>query len=160
MGQALYIREESNPVLAPAGTATAFNIGDFVSFDGTNAVPGASWTWDTSKAVTQAAFVAGFLGHCYQFKAAGSAQVYGNSDANAIGVSTSGTYQADVQSATTFELGDYVGLAKNPDSNALLSQVVEKVDDADHAIGVCVEAGANLSQVKFRILSKKLPLSR
>jgi len=160
MGQCIYIREENNPIVSGADTAVLYNIGDLVAYDSGNSVPGASWVWDTNKSTTQTNFATAFLGHCFQYKAAGTAQVYGNSLPNVIGVSSTGTYEADVQSATTFVLGDFVGLAKNPSSNALLSQVVEKVADAAHAVGVVVEEGVDLTRVKFRILSSVTPLSR
>lgn len=152
-----YIREDSNPVFAPVATATLVNIGDFCALVAGEVVPGASFTWAGNKAQTQYNFTAALLGHSYQYKAANSATVYGNSTSNIIGVSTSGIYEADVQSATTFAVGDFVGLAKNPSSNALLSQTVEKVGALSSALGVCVEAGASLERVKFRLIPVAVP---
>lgn len=157
MSQAVYISEDNNPIMAPCQTVTPLNIGDFVAVSGGNAVPAEEWAWAGSKANTQETFAAKFLGHCFQFKAPDVAQVYGNSLPNTVGVSTAGVYQAPLQAATTLKVGEFIGLAKNPYANALLSQVVEKVDDMAHAIGVVVQGGTNLTQATFRILSAVIP---
>lgn len=160
MGYCIYTREESNPIVSGADEALLYNIGDLVAYDSGLAVPGADWTWDTNLATTQTNFAAAFLGHCFQFKAAGSAQVYGNSTSGTIGVSSTGTFEADVDEETTFSLGEFVGLAKNTSSNNLVSQVVAKVDTLAKAIAVVVEEGVDLTRVKFRILSSIVPMSR
>lgn len=157
MAVSQYIREDVNAVYVPVATATLAEIGDFCALVGGECVPAADFSWAGSKAATQYNFVAQFLGHCFQYKAANSATVYGNSTSNIIGVSSSGVYEADVQAATTFAVGDFVGMAKNASANELLSQVVEKVGDIEHAIGVCVTAGASLERVQFRILPVVVP---
>lgn len=152
-----YIREDVNAVYAPVATATLLEIGDFCALVGGEIVPAANFSWAGSKAATQYNFVAQFLGHCFQYKAANSVSVYGDTTDNIAGVSTSGTYEADVQSATTFAVGDWVGMAKSLTANELLSQTVEKVADMEHAIGVCTTAGTNLLRVQFRILPVVVP---
>lgn len=152
-----YIREDSNPVFAPVATATLVNIGDFCALVAGEVVPGASFTWAGNKAQTQYNFTAALLGHSYQYKAANSATVYGNSTSNIIGVSTSGIYEADLQSATTLKVGDFVGLAKNPSANELLSQTVEKVGALSSALGVVVTAGTLLTRCQFRLIPVAVP---
>lgn len=158
--QAIYIREEANQIASPCLLANEYNIGDFVAQVTGNAVSAADFTWNTNLATTQTDFSAVFIGHCYQYKAANSNQVYGNSTVLDLGVSTSGVYQAPLQSATTIAVGDWIGLAKNPSANELLSQVVVKVDAEAKAIGKAVEAGTDLENVKFRIFSRVLPLAK
>jgi hypothetical protein len=161
MGQCLYIRESNNPITVPAVTADLYEIGDICALSAAgNAVTGAAFTWNTDLATTQTDFATAFLGHCYQYKAALSDQVYGNSLAGVIGVSSSGTYEADVQTATTLKVGEFVGLAKDPAGNLLLSQTVVKVATMALAIGVVVEAGVSLTRVKFRLLPSKVPFAR
>lgn len=157
----LYIREDNQPITVPCVTADLYEIGDICALNASGeAVTGANFTWNTDLATTQTDFATAFLGHCYQYKAAATNQVYGNSLAGVIGVSTAGTYSAPLQSATTLKVGDFVGLAKNPSSNALLSQVVVKVASMAEAIGVVVEAGTNLTTALFRILPSAVPFAR
>lgn len=160
MAVSQYIRENSNPVFAPVATATLVNNGDFSALVSGEVVPGESFTWDTNLATTQTSFATAFLGHSYQYKAANSATVYGNATSNIIGVSTSGIYEADLQSATTLAVGDFVGLAKNPSANELLSQTVVKVDAVAKAIGVVVTAGTDLTRAQFRLLPSVVPFAR
>jgi hypothetical protein len=157
MAVSQYIRENVNSVFVPIATATLAEIGDFCALVSGECVPAASFSWAGSKSATQYNWVAQFLGHGFQYKPANTATVYGNSSSNIIGVSTSGVYEADVQSATTFAVGEFVGMAKNPSSNALLSQVVEKVASLPLAIGVVTTAGTSLERVQFRILPTVVP---
>lgn len=157
----LYVREDNQPITVPCKTADLYEIGDICALNASGeAVTGANFTWNTDLATTQTDFATAFLGHCYQYKAAATNQVYGNSIAGVIGVSTAGTYSAPLQSATTLKVGDFVGLAKNPSSNALLSQVVVKVASMAEAIGVVVEAGTSLTTALFRILPSTVPFAR
>jgi hypothetical protein len=154
-----YLREDTNPVFAPVATASAVAIGDFCALVGGEVVPANDFTWAGSKAATQYNFVAALLGHCFQLKDASTDQVYGNSTANIIGVSTTGTYAIDLQSATTLVVGDYIGLAKNASANELLPQVGEKVAALSSAIGVCVKAGTLLERCEVRLLPTVVPLA-
>jgi hypothetical protein len=58
------------------------------------------------------------------------------------------------------KVGEFVGLAKDPAGNLLLSQTVVKVATMALAIGVVVEAGVSLTRVKFRLLPSKVPFAR
>ena len=158
MAVSQYIREANNAVFPPVATATLVEIGDFCALVSGEVIPGADFTWDTNLATTQTNFADAFLGHSFQYKKADVARVYGNSTDNIIGASTSGVYEA--QSATTFDVGEFVGLAKNPSSNALLSQTVVKVDAVAKSIGVVVEAGVDLERVRFRLLPTVVPFAR
>lgn len=158
MAVAQYLREDSNPVFAPVATSTATNIGDFCALVAGEVVPANDFAWAGSKAATQYNFVAALLGHCFEYKQADVAQVYGSNSPNIIGVSTTGVYAIDLQSATTLAIGDYIGLAKNATANELLPQVGEKVNVIEHAIGVCVKAGTLLERCEVRLLPTKVPL--
>jgi hypothetical protein len=161
MAATQYIREASNPVFPPIATATLVNIGDFCALDGNGEViPAEAFTWNTDLATTQTDFADAFLGHAFQYKPADVASVYGNGQPNIIGVSTSGIYAADLQSATTLKVGDLVGLAKNPSANELLPQTVVKVDAVAKAIGVVVQAGVDLTRCDFRLLPTVVPFAR
>lgn len=153
-----YLREDTNPVFAPIATGTAVAIGDFCALVNGEVVPANDFAWAGSKAATQYNFVAALLGHCFEFKASGEAQVYGNSSANIVGVSTTGVYAIDLQSPTTLAVGDYVGLAKNASANELLPQVGEKVAALSSAIGVVVKAGTLLERCEVRLLPTVVPL--
>lgn len=156
-----YIREESSPITVPCVTADLYEIGDICALNASGeAVPGAAFTWNTDLATTQTDFATAFLGHCYQYKAALSNQVYGNSLAGVIGISSSGTYSAPLQSPTTLKVGDFVGLAKDPAGNYLMSQTVVKVASMALAIGVVVEAGVSLDTAVFRLLPSTVPFAR
>lgn len=158
MGQCLFIREEANQTIVPVRTVDGVNIGDMTAYDSGYAISAADFAWNTDLATTQTDFVSNLLGHSYQYKKAGETSVYGANQANTLGISTSGVFEADC-AATTFNVGDYVGMAK-ASGNALLPQTVASVPSLARAIGVVVEAGTNLTRVKFRLLSKVLPLAR
>lgn len=159
--QCIYIRENNNPITVPCLTADEYQIGDICALSAAGeAESGANFPWNTDLATTQTDFATAFLGHCYQYKAALTDQVYGNSLAGVIGISSSGTYSAPLQTATTLKVGDFVGLAKDPAGNLLLSQVVVKVATMALAIGVVVEAGTSLTTATFRLLPSKVPFAR
>lgn len=159
--QCIYIREESNPISAPFDPALEYNIGDLAAFDGAGlVVSGADFTWDTDLVTTQTDFATAFAGHIPQYKKAGDVQVYGNGNVESILLSTSGTYNAPLQTATTLKIGDFVGLAKNPSSNNLLSQIVVKVATMAAAVGVVVEPGTSLTTATFRLLPTVVPFAR
>lgn len=160
MAVSQYIREANWPVFAPVATATLVNIGDFCSLVSGEVLPAADFTWTSNLATTQTNFATAFLGHSFQYKAANSASVYGNTSDNIQGVSTAGVYEADLDTATTLEVGNWVGMAKNPSSNALLSQTVSKVDAVTKAIGVVTTAGTLLERCQFRLLPSVVPFAR
>lgn len=158
MATTQYLREDIKSVFAPVATATAISIGDFCAEVAGEVISAKDFTWAGSKAATQYNFVAAFLGHSFELKQAGVAQVYGTNSPNIIGISTAGVFAVDLQSATTLKVGDFVGLAKNATANELLPQVVEKVASLELAIGVVVKAGTLLDRCEVRILSYKSPI--
>lgn len=108
--------------------------------------------------VTQYNFASKFLGVSEQAKAAAVARVFGNSEDNKIMVATGGVYEYDCASAT-FEVGDYVGPAKDT-GNALLSSKVVAVSGEALAVGRVVERGTSITRVKFRVLSQLGPMAQ
>ena len=151
-----WLYDPTSPVEAPFGSTQVLAVGDIVGADGNGLVYRAEDTsWDSTESATRDDFVATFLGICSQKKRTGDAQPYGNSAAT-VRVDTSGVFEADLNTATTLQVGDYVGPAK-ASGNALVSQTVKKVTVGNEAIGVVVEAGTSLTRCKFRILSRKVP---
>lgn len=161
MGNALYIKENNSPVLVPCLAAPQMNIGDFTALVSGNATTGSVYTFASGFIASgQVAFANQFLGHCFQFKGSGEPQVYGNPTSGAIGVSTSGQYEADVNTATTFVVGDYVGLSVSSSYTTFAPQTVMKVASKALAIGVVTAAGTNLTRVQFRLLPTVVPFAR
>ena len=151
-----YLYGDTFPVLAPFGSTQVLTVGDLVGADGNGLLYRAEDTaWDSTEGTTRDDFAATFLGVVAQRKRTGDAQPYGNSAAVAR-VDTAGVFEADLDTATTMKVGDYVGPNK-ASGNALVSQTVKKVTAGNQAVGVCVEAGTSLTRVKFRILSRKTP---
>ena len=157
MGYAIYQKEDNNSIVVPVATGTAIDVGDFVYLNGSGeAVSAADFPW-SGLTNTQYGFAASDIGHCMQAKIASTAQIYGNSTANQIVISTSGVFEADCAS-TTWALGDFVGLAQDGANLALAPQKVAKVANASRAIGVCTKAGSSLTRCQFRLLSAVVPL--
>jgi len=159
MATSQYIREAVNPTVVPVATASEVNIGDFCALVAGECVPAVDFTWTSNLATTQTNFAAAFLGHSPQYKKAAQSYVYGNGTDNVITMSTSGVYEADLDTATTLAVGDWVGMAKDTGNN-LLSQTVAKVDAVAKAIGTVVEAGTSLTRCRFRLLPTVVPFAR
>lgn len=158
MGYAIYQKEDNNSIVVPVATGTAINVGDFVYINGSGqAVSAANFPWSGSLTNAQGGFAAADIGHCMQAKIASTAQIYGNSTANEIVISTCGVFEADCAS-TTWALGDFVGLAQDGANLALAPQKVAKVASSSLAIGVCTKAGSSLTRCQFRLLSAVVPL--
>lgn len=156
MTAARWLYDDNHPVIAPVATAQAVTVGDLIGTDSAGTSYRAEdQTWDTSLAVTQAAFVAAFLGVSGQTKAANAVRPYGNSADNTLRVDTAGVFEFDCASAT-FKINAAVGPAKAA-GNALLSQTVVGVGSDTLAIGHVVEAGTSLTRVKVRIKSTLQP---
>lgn len=155
---AQYIREETHPVIAPVLTAQAVERGDLVGISSGNVVRAEDTAWNTNIGTTQTDFAAIFAGVSGQRKEADVARVDGNSEDNAIRVSTTGIYEFDCASAT-FTVGQLVGPAKQT-GDLLESQKVVGVATEALAIGRVVEAGTSITKVKVRLLSKMLPTAR
>lgn len=108
--------------------------------------------------VTQYTFAQKFVGASAQSKTNAQVRPYGNSADNLIRVDTDGVFEYDCASAT-FEVGDFVGPAKDT-GNALLSDKLVEVAAEPLSIGKVVERGTSITRVKVRIHSKKMNASR
>jgi hypothetical protein len=151
-----YLYGDTQPIVAPYTAANVFFVGDLVGADGNGVLyPAEDQTWDTSEAETREDFAERFVGVVSQSKRTGDTVPYGNSAA-VIRVATSGVFEADLDAATTMQIGDWVGPTK-ASGTALVSQTVEKVTAGNQAIGICVEAGTSLTRVKFKLISKLFP---
>lgn len=108
---------QRDPVRLPVDSAIVIEIGDACFYNTDDVRPASSFTWDTSLAVTQAAFADVFLGIAMEPSASG--------DTDPINVDRSGDskYQFAVASAT-YEFGATLGMDK-ASGNALLSQTLE-----------------------------------
>lgn len=151
-----WLRDDTNPVDATIATAKEVAVGDIVGMSAGTLVKASDTTWNTDTATTQADFRALFLGISGQAKDADVARAYGNSDDNEVRVATSGVYEMDCASAT-FEVGDFVGPAKDTGDALLDDKVVAAVEAG--AIGRVVERGTSITRVKFRVLSILAPLA-
>ncbi len=122
-----WMRGDCAPVMTIAvPTGTDIEIGNLTGVDGSNLpFPASAQTWDTSLAVTQAAFALLFLGVAAQRSRVG--------DIQPIRVNQRGVHVFNCASAT-FKQGDLVGPAKAA-GNAILSDTVVAVSDVAHAIG-------------------------
>ncbi len=151
-----WIYGDTKPLEAPFTSSQVFFVGDLVAraTDGT-IYRAEDESWVSNEATTRDNFVSKFIGVVEQKKRAADVQPYGNSAAVAR-VSTDGTFEADLDTATTLIIGDWVGPNK-ASGNALVSQVVKKVTAGDQAIGFVVEAGTSLTRCKFRLMSKLTP---
>jgi hypothetical protein len=103
-----------------ADSSTVLAVGDLVYLDTDDVKPAASFTWDTNIATTQAAFANSFLGICMTAKASGAAATN-----IAVQIAPTVIYKYTCTSET-HEIGNTFGPAKNPLSNALLSQQLVK----------------------------------
>ncbi len=117
---------DTNPVVAAVDSGTVIEIGDLVLLSTDDARPAAMQAVLGTKAATQAAFAAIFLGVAMQRSRSG--------ETAPIRVATTGVFEYDCASGT-FELGDMVGVDENTAGNALLNQQVAKVTAAQNAIG-------------------------
>src|SRR5689334_3939509 len=147
MATVRWLYGQTFPVEAPYGSTQVLTVGDLVGADGNGLIFRAEDTsWNSTEGQTQDDFAAVFLGVMGQSKRTGDAKPYGNSLATAR-VDTDGVFEADLNTATTMKVGDYLAAAK-ASGNALVSQTVKKVTTGNQAIGVCVEAGTSLTRVK------------
>ncbi len=117
---------DPSSVVAAADSASAIEIGDLVWLDGQVAKPARSYTPAGNPQATRQGFAAKFLGVAMQQNPAG--------ESRPIRVATTGVFELDCVSST-FELGDWVGVATDQQSGRPLSQKVVKVTTAAEAIG-------------------------
>lgn len=148
----------TNPTIATVATAKAVAVGDLCGMSSGTLVKASDTTWNTDLATTQSDFRALFLGVSGQQKDANLARVFGNATDNVIRIDAGGVFTFDCASAT-FEVGDFVGAAKQS-GNALEDQKVVKVSTEATAIGRVVERGTSITRVKIQILSVLNPIAR
>lgn len=117
---------ETAPVVAAVDRATAIEIGDLLWLDGGVAKPASALTPRANAAATRRAFAAVFLGVAMQQSPSG--------DDRPIRVATRGVFEFDC-APTAFGLGQWMGVAIDGQSGSPLSQQLEKVTEADQAIG-------------------------
>ncbi|AMV28801.1 hypothetical protein VT84_30690 [Gemmata sp. SH-PL17] len=154
-----YIEGETRPRKVAIATAKLVDKGDLVGMNAGTLVRAEDETWTTDLATTQSNFRARFAGVAAQSKlSTTNPRVFGNSQDNVIMVNTSGVFEFDCASAT-FEVGDFVGPAKDT-GNALLSDRVVAVGAEANAIGRVAERGTAITRVKVETLSVLAPAAR
>ena len=158
MSMPQWLYEDTGPQKVTIATAKAVDRGDLVGLNANTLVRAEDTAWNVDLATTQTDFANMFAGVSEQTKDNVKARCFGNSEDNVCVVATRGVYEYDCDAAT-FEIGDYVGPAKDV-GNALLSDKVVKVASEALAVGRVVERGTNITRVKFRVLSKLLNSGR
>jgi hypothetical protein len=154
-----YLHSDTNPVMAVVATAKAVDVCDIVGLASNTLVKASDTTWDTNLLTTQKAFALLFLGISGQAKTTTQSRVVGNSEDNLIRVDTTGEYEYDCDAAT-YNVGNFVGPAKHPSSNALLDSKLAAVATADAAIGVVIRTTvASATKVRIRLWSRVAPVS-
>jgi hypothetical protein len=134
-----FARGDVNAVQAPFATGTTFQLGEVLALVSNLVVPASAFTWTTDLATTRTNFVAAMIGvSLQQHITSTNNTVYGNGIPNVVSVGTTGEYWMAI-SGTAPVWGDLVGLSKNPSSNALLPNTVEKETAAARAIGTVIE---------------------
>lgn len=138
---------DAKPVVTKAvPTATVINPGELVGTlaSGGNPYPADAEVWDTNLATTQTNFRTRFLGV--------SMELSRNGDVQPIRVNCGGVHRFNC-AAATFELGDFVGPAKDT-GNALLSDTVVAVGSEALAIGrVAKRYASNTTIVDVEVFS-------
>jgi len=124
--------------------STVIEAGDMLFLDTDDVKPAGSFTWDTSLAVTQAAFKDLFVGI--------AAQAHPSGVAGQILVMTKGVFEMESPS-TAWQYGALVGPDK-ASGNALLSQTVETAVAAS-SVGVVRDVGTK-TRVKVYFVSQLL----
>ena len=144
---ARYLYGATSPADCAVDTATAVAKGDIVCLSSGKIVPATAFA---TKALAAAAF-AGISG---QTKAAGDAQIRGNTNANRIRIDTDGVFS--IPCADACDVGDALGIKLNGGATAALAGEVAKTTTDNEKIAICVEPKtASETHVKCRILSKK-----
>lgn len=136
---------DTNPVMLAVDSATVIEIGDLVYLSTDDARPASSQADGGSEAVNQAGFHDFFVGVAMQRSRAG--------DISPIRVATSGVFEFDCL-ATTFEVGDLIGVDEAASGTVLEDQVVAKVLGTSQAIGRCAKRyTSNTTRVLVDIVS-------
>jgi predicted RecA/RadA family phage recombinase len=108
---------DTNPVIAAVDALTVIEIGDLLWQDVDDAKPASLHHTTGDKPTRQAAFTQKFLGVAVQRSRMG--------ESSPIRVATTGVFEMDCP-ASTYELGDLVGIETNASQSALLNQSVVK----------------------------------
>lgn len=119
---------------------------------GTGRVPAASAVLTDATTMTQYNFSRYFIGISNQRKVANVARPFGNSEDNRMIVCQGGVYECDCASAS-FDVGDYVGPAKDT-GNTLMDQTVIEVAHESLAVGRVVQAGTSVTKVLVEMYGK------
>ena len=117
---------DTNPVIAAVDESVAVEIGDLLYLDGDNARPASLQPGQETEAANQVCFAENFLGIAMQESRPG--------EATPVRVATTGVFEFNCY-ASTFELGNLIGVSENLLGTGLLDQAVELVPTADRAIG-------------------------
>lgn len=134
---------ETNPLLAAVDTATTIEIGDLLFLDVDDVKPAASQPDQLSEAANQALFVSRFIGV--------AAQRSSNGDTEDLRVDTDGVFEFAC-SASTWEVGDLVGVREAAGGINLENQQVQSVSRPEVAIGHVVRREpAAVTAVRVRI---------
>lgn len=128
--------------------ASTINTGDLVSYSGGFAASAAAFTWGGSLSATQISFAAAFLGVALATKGVTT----GNVINFPVDISADSTYFFACTSET-HNVGDTLGPAKNPLSNALLPQTLVKSASANSIAKSVQEDQAATTVVAARFTS-------
>jgi hypothetical protein len=136
---------DTNPVMLAVDANTVIEIGDLIYLDNDDAKPASALADAGSESSNQIAFHDVFAGVAMQQSRAG--------DTAPIRVATSGVFEFDCL-ASTFEVGEAVGVDEAASGTALEDQVVTKVGSNGQAIGRCAKrAATDVTRVLIDIVS-------
>jgi hypothetical protein len=135
---------DTNPVLAAVDANTVIEIGDLVYQEVDDARPASMQIDQGTKMANQEMFAGKFLGVAMQRSRAG--------ETTPVRVATTGVFEFDCP-ASSFELGDPVGVEENAAGTALLNQQVAKVAFPKYAIGRDAKRQSNTTSVLIDIRS-------
>jgi hypothetical protein len=117
---------DTNPVIAAVDAAAQIDIGDLLYQEVDDARPASAQTDLGSEEANQTLFAEKFLGVAMQRSR--------NGETAPVRVAATGVFEFDCP-ASTFELGELVGVDENAAGIALLNQQVMKAADSRYAIG-------------------------
>jgi len=137
---------ETNPLLAAVDATTVVEIGDLLYFDGDDAKPASSQSDQLSESANQALFATNFIGVSAQHSADG--------DVADIRVDSDGVFEFAC-AASTWEVGDLVGVVEAAGGTSLEDQTVAAVARPELAIGHVVRREpSSATSVLVRIRSR------
>lgn len=138
---------DTNPVYAKPNPSVVVEVGDLLYLVSGQVQPASSLGDLGTKAANQEGFHDSFVGVAMQSSPAGGLEN--------IRVATTGVFEFACP-ATTFVLGDLLGVEENAEGNELLSQTVAKVATCNLAVGRCVKAATSATKVLLSIESTVL----